>query len=32
MQGAVMVPNCFGSDFSDEIDRYVVLTDMNNKD
>jgi len=26
-----MIPNCFGSDFGDEIDRYDVLTDKNNE-
>jgi len=27
-----MIPNFFGSDFGDEIDRYVVLTDKNNNE
>ena len=30
MQGAAMIPNSFGLDFGDEIDRYVVLVDKNN--
>jgi len=25
-----MIPNSFGLDFGDEIDRYVVLVDKNN--
>ena len=29
LQGAVMIPNCFGSDFGDEIDSYAVLDDKN---
>jgi len=27
-----MIPNYFGSDFGDEIDKYVVLTDKNNNE
>jgi hypothetical protein len=32
MQGAGMIPNSFGLDFGDEIDRYVVLVDKNNNE
>jgi len=32
MQGVVMIPNSFGSDFGDEIDRYTVLVDKNNNE
>jgi len=32
MQGVVIIPNSFGSDFGDEIDRYVVFVDKNNNE
>jgi len=32
LQGAVMIPNCFSSDFGDEIDRYAVLVDKNDNE
>jgi len=32
MQGAVMIPHSFGSDFGDQIDRYAILVDKNHNE
>jgi hypothetical protein len=32
MQGAVMMPSCFGSDFGDQIGRFVTVIDRNNNE